>query len=123
MLAGGEWKERKPMMDLSEGERRERRTLLDVHLPYELTQLEAAYRLSCERAEDVRGKILKLMANDSFFLHARSLMEFFGKDEQKQASRIAGAWEFTNGRVIYPCVEGSARSVERSGDASELRAG
>lgn len=83
----------------------ERIAILKTHLPYELDQLDAAYVFAGRPAEAQEGLLLRLMAIDCFYLHARSLIEFYGRRPTKTDGRTAAAWEFTNDPIDYPSDE------------------
>lgn len=76
--------------------------VLTTHLPYELDQLDASYIYAGNPVSDRRDRLGQLIAIDCFYLHARSLIEFYARRPSQQDSRTAAAWEFTEAPLDYP---------------------
>ena len=68
--------------------------LFKVHLPYELNQLDSSFVIATSPAATDIAKLIRLMAIDCFYLHARNLIEFHrGKevDPTNHRSRRSGS--------------------------------
>jgi hypothetical protein len=78
------------------------KSILTEHLPYELDMFEAAFVFlhSNEFAEARKVVFLKNAAIESFWLHARNLIEFLTHSESDGRSGLVSARDFTTG--FYP---------------------
>jgi hypothetical protein len=76
--------------------------VLTTHLPYELDQLDASYIYAGRPVSDQQDRLGQLIAIDCFYLHARSLIEFYARRPSQRDSRTAAAWEFTETPLDYP---------------------
>ena len=79
--------------------------LLAEHLPYELAQLDACLFLATSSSEDDQERLTRLMAIDCFYLHARSLIEFYEGNEVDPTKTRVSARRFTKHPPSYPNFE------------------
>lgn len=79
--------------------------LLKVHLPYELSQLDTSFLVATSPAETDEKKLIRLMAIDCFYLHARNLIEFYKDAKTNPTMSQVSAMRFTQEPQKYPDFE------------------
>jgi hypothetical protein len=86
----------------SEGNGREEKEILEEHLPYELDMFEDAFLWlnADEYTEQRKENFLKNAAIESFWVHARNLIEFFAQPKNADAGGTVSAKDFTG--TYYP---------------------